>query len=77
MIIKQSINKMDSETYYFGDRRDGCQLAIRRNSWTGYRDNLFNNRPVLEIGLQQKWYYFGQDGALLEQTDKQVLEAKK
>ena len=43
---------------------------------TGYRDNLFNNRPVLEIGLQEKWYYFGQDGALLEQTDKQVLEAK-
>ena len=41
-----------------------------------YRDNLFNNRPVLEIGLQEKWYYFGQDGVLLEQTDKQVLEAK-
>ncbi|CKB92803.1 choline-binding protein F [Streptococcus pneumoniae] len=43
---------------------------------TGYRDNLFDNQPVNEIGLQEKWYYFGQDGALLEQTDKQVLEAK-
>ncbi|HEV5306356.1 TPA: N-acetylmuramoyl-L-alanine amidase family protein, partial [Streptococcus pneumoniae] len=43
---------------------------------TGYRDDLFDNRPVFEIGLQEKWYYFGQDGALLEQTDKQVLEAK-
>ena len=24
----------------------------------------------------KKWYYFSSDGALLEQTDKQVLEAK-
>ncbi|WP_050226220.1 N-acetylmuramoyl-L-alanine amidase family protein, partial [Streptococcus pneumoniae] len=43
---------------------------------TGYRDNLLDNQPVNEIALQEKWYYFGQDGALLEQTDKQVLEAK-
>ncbi len=43
---------------------------------TGYRDNLFDNQPVNEIGLQEKWYYFGQDGALLDQTDKQVLFVK-
>ena len=43
---------------------------------TGYRDNLLDNQPVNEIGLQQKWYYFSSDGALLEQTDKQVLDAK-
>ena len=43
---------------------------------TGYRDNLFDNHGVKEIGLQQKWFYFGPDGALLEQQEKQVLEAK-
>ena len=26
-------HKIDGKTYYFGDRRDGCRLAIRRNSW--------------------------------------------
>ena len=70
-------HKIDGKTYYFGDRGEmvvGWQYVEIHG--TGYRDNLFNNRPVLEIGLQQKWYYFGQDGALLEQTDKQVLEAK-
>ena len=29
---------------------------------TGYRDDLLDNQPVNEIGLQHKWYYFGQDG---------------
>jgi len=70
-------HKIDGKTYYFGDKGEmviGWQyLEI---SGTGYRDDLFDNRPVFEIGLQEKWYYFGQDGALLEQTDKQVLEAK-
>ena len=70
-------HKIDGKTYYFGDKGEmvvGWQyLEI---PGTGYRDNLFDNRPVFEIGLQEKWYYFGQDGALLEQTDKQVLEAK-
>ena len=75
-------HKIDGKTYYFGDRGEmvvGWQyLEI---PGTGYRDDLFDNRPVFEIGLQEKWYYFGQDyfssdGALLEQTDKQVLEAK-
>ncbi|VQD68873.1 choline binding protein J [Streptococcus pneumoniae] len=70
-------HKIDGKTYYFGD---GGEMVV---GWqyleipgTGYRDDLFDNRPVFEIGLQEKWYYFGQDGALLEQTDKQVLEAK-
>ena len=70
-------HKIDGKTYYFGDRGEmvvGWQYVEIHG--TGYRDNLFNNHPVLEIGLQEKWYYFGQDGALLEQTDKQVLEAK-
>ena len=70
-------HKIDGKTYYFGDRGEmvvGWQYVEIHG--TGYRDNLFNNRPVVEIGLQEKWYYFGQDGALLEQTDKQVLEAK-
>ncbi|VNR75108.1 choline-binding protein Cbp9 [Streptococcus pneumoniae] len=70
-------HKIDGKTYYFGDIGEmvvGWQyLEI---PGTGYRDNLFDNQPVNEIGLQEKWYYFGQDGALLEQTDKQVLEAK-
>ena len=69
---------IDGKYYYFdplsGEMVVGWQYVEIHG--TGYRDNLFNNRPVLEIGLQQKWYYFGQDGALLEQTDKQVLEAK-
>ncbi|HGR5310012.1 choline binding protein C [Streptococcus pneumoniae] len=70
-------HKIDGKTHYFGDIGEmvvGWQyLEI---PGTGYRDNLFDNQPVNEIGLQEKWYYFGQDGALLEQTDKQVLEAK-
>lgn len=70
-------HKIDGKTYYFGDKGEmvvGWQyLEI---PGTGYRDNLLDNQPVNEIGLQQKWYYFSSDGALLEQTDKQVLEAK-
>lgn len=70
-------HKIDGKTYYFGDIGEmvvGWQYLEIHG--TGYRDNLFDNQPVNEIGLQEKWYYFGQDGALLEQTDKQVLEAK-
>ena len=70
-------HKIDGKTYYFGDRGEmviGWQyLEI---PGTGYRDNLFDNHGVKEIGLQQKWFYFGPDGALLEQQEKQVLEAK-
>lgn len=60
-------HKIDGKTYYFDD---GGEMVV---GWqyieipgTGYRDNLFDNRPVFEIGLQQKWYYFGQDGVLQE-----------
>ncbi|VLB37319.1 choline-binding protein Cbp9 [Streptococcus pneumoniae] len=70
-------HKIDGKTYYFGDIGEmvvGWQYLEIHG--TGYRDDLFDNRPVFEIDLQEKWYYFGQDGALLEQTDKQVLEAK-
>ena len=70
-------HKIDGKMYYFGGKGEmvvGWQyLEI---PGTGYRDNLFDNHGVKEIGLQQKWYYFSSDGVLLEQTDKQVLEAK-
>ena len=70
-------HKIDGKMYYFGGKGEmvvGWQyIEIPR---TGYRDNLFDNHGVKEIGLQQKWYYFSSDGVLLEQTDKQVLEAK-
>ena len=70
-------HKIDGKTYYFGGKGEmvvGWQyLEI---PGTGYRDNLFDNHGVKEIGLQQKWFYFGPDGALLEQQEKQVLEAK-
>ena len=70
-------HKIDGKTFYFGDSGEmvvGWQYI--EIFGTGYRDNLFDNHGVKEIGLQHKWYYFGQDGALLESTDKQVLEAK-
>ena len=70
-------HKIDGKTYYFGDRGEmviGWQYI--EIPGTGYRDNLFDNHGVKEIGLQQKWFYFGPDGALLEQQEKQVLEAK-
>ena len=70
-------HKIDGKTYYFDD--DGEMVV----GWqyleipgTGYRDDLFDNRPVFEIGLQYKWYYFDQDGVLQEFVGKQVLEAK-
>ena len=70
-------HKIDGKTYYFGDSGEmvvGWQyLEI---PGTGYRDDLFDNRPVFEIALQPKWYYFGQDGVLQEFVGKQVLEAK-
>ena len=70
-------HKIDGKTYYFGDSGEmvvGWQyLEI---PGTGYRDDLFDNRPVFEIALQPKWYYFNQDGVLQEFVGKQVLEAK-
>ena len=68
-------HKIDGKTYYFGDSGEmvvGWQyLEI---PGTGYRDDLFDNRPIFEIGLQQKWYYFGQDGVLQEFVGWQQLE---
>ena len=70
-------HKIDGKTYYFGDRGEmvvGWQyLEI---PGTGYRDNLFDNQPVFEIGLQPKWYYFGQDGVLQEFVGWKQLEIK-
>ena len=70
-------HKIDGKTYYFGDRGEmvvGWQyLEI---PGTGYRDNLFDNQPVFEIGLQPKWYYFGQDGILQEFVGWKQLEIK-
>ena len=70
-------HKIDGKTYYFGD---GGEMVV---GWqyleipgTGYRDNLFDNQPVFEIGLQPKWYYFGQDGALQEFVGWKALEIK-
>ena len=70
-------HKIDGKTYYFGGKGEmvvGWQYI--EIPGTGYRDNLFDNHGVKEIGLQQKWFYFDPDGALLEQQEKQVLEAK-
>ena len=70
-------HKINGKTYYFGGKGEmvvGWQYI--EIPGTGYRDNLFDNHGVKEIGLQQKWFYFGPDGALLEQQEKQVLEAK-
>ena len=70
-------HKIDGKTYYFGD---GGEMVV---GWqyleipgTGYRDNLFDNQPVNEIGLQSKWYYFGQDGVLQEFVGWKALEIK-
>ena len=70
-------HKIDGKTYYFGD---GGEMVV---GWqyleipgTGYRDNLFDNQPVFEIGLQPKWYYFGQDGVLQEFVGWKALEIK-
>ena len=70
-------HKIDGKMYYFGD--DGEMVV----GWqyleipgTGYRDDLFDNRPVFEIGLQYKWYYFDQDGVLQEFVGWQQLEVK-
>ena len=70
-------HKIDGKTYYFGD---GGEMVV---GWqyleipgTGYRDDLFDNRPVFEIGLQYKWYYFDQDGVLQEFVGWQQLEVK-
>ena len=70
-------HKIDGKTYYFGDRGEmvvGWQYI--EIPGTGYRDNLFDNHGVKEIGLQQKWYYFGQDGVLQEFVGWKQLEIK-
>ena len=70
-------HKIDGKMYYFGDRGEmvvGWQYI--EISGSGYRDNLFDNRPVFEIGLQYKWYYFDQDGVLQEFVGWQQLEVK-
>ncbi|HEV0686447.1 TPA: N-acetylmuramoyl-L-alanine amidase family protein [Streptococcus pneumoniae] len=70
-------HKIDGKTYYFGNKGEmvvGWQyLEI---PGTGYRDNLLDNQPVNEIGLQHKWYYFGQDGSLQEYVGWKELDAK-
>ena len=70
-------HKIDGKTYYFGDRGEMVvgwpYLEI---PGTGYRDDLFDNQPINEIGLQQKWYYFGQDGVLQEFVGWKQLEIK-
>ena len=70
-------HKIDGKMYYFDDEGEmvvGWQyLEI---PGTGYRDDLFDNRPVFEIGLQYKWYYFDQDGVLQEFVGWQQLEVK-
>lgn len=70
-------HKIDGKMYYFDD--DGEMVV----GWqyleipgTSYRDDLFDNRPVFEIGLQYKWYYFDQDGVLQEFVGWQQLEVK-
>ena len=70
-------HKIDGKTYYFGDRGEmvvGWQYI--EIPGTGYRDNLLDNQPVNEIGLQHKWYYFGQDGVLQEFVGWKQLEIK-
>ena len=70
-------HKIDGKMYYFDD--DGEMVV----GWqyleipgTGYRDDLFDNRPVFEIDLQYKWYYFDQNGVLQEFVGWQQLEVK-
>ena len=70
-------HKIDGKTYYFGDKGEmvvGWQYI--EIPGTGYRDNLLDNQPVNEIGLQHKWYYFGQDGSLQEYVGWKALEIK-
>ena len=70
-------HKIDGKMYYFDD--DGEMVV----GWqyleipgTSYRDDLFDNRPVFEIGLQQKWYYFDKNGVLQEFVGWKALEVK-
>ena len=70
-------HKIDGKTYYFGDKGEmvvGWQYLEILG--TGYRDDLLDNQPVNEIGLQHKWYYFGQDGVLQEFVGWKALEIK-
>ena len=70
-------HKIDGKTYYFGDKGEmvvGWQYI--EIPGTGYRDNLLDNQPVNEIGLQHKWYYFDKDGVLQEFVGWKALEIK-
>ena len=70
-------HKIDGKTYYFGDKGEmvvGWQYI--EIPGTGYRDDLLDNQPVNEIGLQHKWYYFDKDGVLQEFVGWKALEIK-
>lgn len=70
-------HKIDGKTYYFGDKGEmvvGWQYI--EIPGIGYRDNLLDNQPVNEIGLQHKWYYFDKDGVLQEFVGWKALEIK-
>ena len=69
-------HKIDGKTYYFDDGEMVVGWQYLEIPGTGYRDDLFDNRPIFEIGLQQKWYYFDQDGVLQEFVGWQQLEVK-
>lgn len=68
---------IDGKIYYFDSRGEmvvGWQYLEMEG--TGYRDDLFDNQGILEIGLPSKWYYFGEDGALKELVGWDKLELK-
>lgn len=70
-------HKIDGKTYYFGDSGEmvvGWQFI--EIPGTGYRDDLLDNQPINEIGLQHKWYFFEQDGTLQEYVGWKELDAK-
>ncbi len=69
-------HKIDGKMYYFDDGEMVVGWQYLEIPGTGYRDDLFDNRPVFEIGLQYKWYYFDQDGVLQEFVGWQQLEVK-
>ena len=77
--LKETYWRVIDGKYYYFDHVSGEMVV----GWqyleipgTGYRDDLFDNRPVFEIALQPKWYYFGQDGVLQEFVGWKQLEVK-
>ena len=68
---------IDGKTYYFdynGEMVVGWQYIPF--PYQGSTIGPYPNGTRLEFMPMSKWFYFGQDGALLEQQEKQVLEAK-